>query len=280
MGHVMQRLRGLVVLLLALLATPSAAQFGACLPAFCRNPLTCTPVGGPLIAQYDASVFGSLSFSGSDIIQVADQSGNCDNLTTTAGSITPAPTYNATGLNGLPTMVFTGQGTDDVNNLSPLSFNGFQIGTGNTLTFWFVGESNSTAVGFSRGISYLGLGEDHDYDNAGSWAFFRNSTTPDIGIIRNNQTIVPGTTANTPHIWIGTVKSDGTMTVYIDGVSGGTATQVGNWINGGLLGVGGGAIDFDATWKGNISEIGIRTDFFDATAVNTLYLALKAKWAF
>lgn len=260
-------------------SSPEGTPKRPLIPGHAAAPAPPTPPFTGLGAWYDASVFSSLAFTGPDVTGVADLLGNGNNLFPTPGSITPLPTYDSTGFNGLPTLDFIGQnGPDSVFFLSPLSFSPFTMGDGSELTFWFVGTADSAQIGFSRGLSYTAPAASHDYDNVNSWAFFRNNANPDIGIIRNNQLEVPTTTFDVPHIWIGTVKSDGSMKMYVDGIGSGPVVQAGNWITGGTLGFGGGTVDFDTTWKGKISEAGIVAAFNDAAAVNIGYLSLKAKW--
>jgi len=62
-----------------------------------------TPAAVPTALWLDASDASSLTLSGSNVDQWRDKSGNAKH----ANAITAAPTYDATGLNGQPALVFT-----------------------------------------------------------------------------------------------------------------------------------------------------------------------------
>ncbi|MGX1323733.1 hypothetical protein AB7M17_007186 [Bradyrhizobium sp. USDA 377] len=221
-----------------------------------------------LIAWYDASVFSSLTLSGSTITNVADQSGHNNHLGD--GTTFAKPTYSATGLNSRPAiMVSPGHALRS-------AVNAFPMGTGNTLTFFLVGTLTSLSQTNGRFISYYdGVGS--DYSAAGSWIFFRNVGAAAVGIMCNSVSTVQSISYDTAYRFIGTINSSGVMTLYVNGAATSTATSSGNWIDNGTLGIGASISDTVGV-DGAISEVGIATGFSDATAVAALDAYLKDKW--
>lgn len=228
-----------------------------------------------LIGWYDASVFASMTFSGAFVLTMADQSGVGNNLVST-----PDTSYNATGLNGLPTINWGSTQGSSLFNTS------FALGTGNTLTTFAVLSSNDPALFgngvFGRIMSYTANGAAHDYDNAGSFCQYRYDTTSGVGFTRNNQAAANTTFGyTTPHRLIITIKSDGEMKIYVDGVVGSTtALTVANWVSPGWFGLGKSQNDSGIfnQFGGQISEAGIATGYHDAATVALLDTYLKNKW--
>ncbi|MGX1323732.1 hypothetical protein AB7M17_007185 [Bradyrhizobium sp. USDA 377] len=228
--------------------------------------VTPPPVSG-LIGWWDASQTSTLTLSGSTITNVADASGNGNHLGD--GSTSTKPSYNATGFNSRPAIVVS-------SGHALASTNPFPLGTGNTLTFFFVGTLTTSAASNARAMSYF----DHvasDYSSAGGWIFFRNGTGAAAGIMRNTVSTVQSISYSTPYRWIGTVDSSGVMKIYVNGTSTGSATQSGNWITNGALGIGV-SISDGSYWDGAIAECGIATAFTNSTDVATLDAFLQAKW--
>lgn len=220
-----------------------------------------------LVGWWDASIAASLSLTGSDINSVADQSGLGNTLNWSNGK----PTYNATGLNSRPAIIFGGaQG---------LQATPFPMGTGNTLTFWWVGTAGTAGSGSSaRLLSYMGGGASADHNNAGSWLVLRQSATQPR-YWRNNSAILDFTCTADPavHRFIATVNSSGLIAGYCDGVQTGFPGPVGgNWLDSGTFGVGRSPVgDYFA---GPFGEVGVTTDLIDATTIGALDTYLKTKW--
>jgi hypothetical protein len=223
-----------------------------------------------LIGWWDAKATSSLTLSGSNITAVADRSGAGNNLTTVTGS----PTYSATGFNTTkPAIVFTSA------NHYGLEKTGFAIGTGNTLTVWYVGTFSDGSTNVARMISYAAnpAGGSYDWNNAGSFIVgLPGSLTTQIQFFRNSTGVAyTGTAGN--HRVICTVNA-GAIVVYVDGVSVATGTITGNWASGGTLRLGMEASGNSSWWGGPLAEAGIATGFSDATAVGRLDTYLKNKW--
>ena len=229
-------------------------------------PPTSPPGVTGMLGWWDASVTASLSLTGSDINSVADQSGGSNNLTWYFAK----PTYSATGLGGYPAINMAGG--------KALTKTSFPMGTGNTLTWFFVGRlglSSSSSSG--RYLSYASTSNANDYDDVQSWMVFRASSTTQMTFYRNATSTAKTTTAHPAvHRFIGTVNSSGVMTLYIDNVASTTATLAGNWSSLGTFIVGSNlSTEFIDT---DFGEIGVATGYSDATAVGLLDAYLKTKW--
>ncbi|WP_377830068.1 hypothetical protein ACFKHW_12960 [Bradyrhizobium lupini] len=70
-----------------------------------------------------------------------------------------------------------------------------------------------------------------------------------------------------------TLKSDGTLTTYINGVAAGTSMTAASFVSAGDFFIGAGNY-----WGGQIAEVGIATAWHDATVVADLDAYLKSKW--
>jgi hypothetical protein len=217
-----------------------------------------------LAGWWDASVFASLTLSGSSVTDVADQSGAGNNILNHSGSF--RPTYSAaTGLNSLPAIVFT-----------PFNFLGntsFPMGTGNTLTLFAVAEMISGTDPFGRLVCYISPGHS-DNDSVNSWTITRNNS-PQIQFYRNGTLVLGNMTLATPYRIIVTVNASGVMTIYMNGVASATATLSGNWTTNGTLSVG--TLTNGASWKGPLYELGIATGD-NTSSVSSLDSYLGVKW--
>lgn len=222
-----------------------------------------------LIGWWDASVTASLTLSGTDILNVADQSGGSNGLTWTGFA---KPIYNATGFNSKPAFTFNGSLANAFTNTS------FPLGTGNTLTCWYVGNLTSATAYTDAGIiSYTGAGQAADWQNLGSFVVSRpGSSATNQQITRNVVIANVPCSANANHRVIATINSSGVMTMYIDGVAQTPNTCSGNWTSPGTLNIG--RSQGAAYWSGPVGEIGIATDYSDATTVAQLDIYLKNKW--
>lgn len=272
---IMKRLAAFLFLVVAYFAsaTPAAAQFNGCKPGFCSGSGSggaCIPVSPPgvtgVIGWWDASVTISLTLSGSDILSIADLTCGGNTLN---GAATK-PVYSATGLNSLPSMLFTPS--------SAIFADLFPMGTGNTLTFWTVSFMSSGTTQFGRNISYTAPFTS-DFGCVCSWEVERNNSGNSIRLVRNlNDTGNMAVTLGTPFILIGTIDSSGVQTIYVNGVPSSTATVVGNWISLGGMNLGSARLSGTEFWSGAISEAGVSTDFTNSTNVAVLNLYLKNKW--
>jgi hypothetical protein len=233
---------------------------------------TWTPVAlTGLIGWWDASVTASLTIgSGSKITNIADQSGAANHLGN--GSTTEKPTYNATGFNSRPGMVFATALDTRINSTSA-----FPMGTGNTVTFFVVTTIESNSDLWGGILSYLAAGQSNSTDNVASWSLLRSVSNPVAAIWRNGVTsIATGMSYSTPYRLIGTINSSGLMTLYVNGVaSGTTGTQAGNWVTAGTATIGKAG---NFLFNGVLAECGIATGFSDATTVAALDTYLKNKW--
>jgi hypothetical protein len=218
---------------------------------------------------WDASVTASLTLSGTDILSVADQSGNGNTLNWT----TAKPVYLSTGLGG------TGKPAISIDAQTRASaLTGSMNLTGSTLTAWFVGYTDSSlAFSSVAGIlSYTGNGLSADWNNLNSFyigmitnantmAFYRNTGNPTLSV-----------SANTPHIVIITVDGTGASTFYVDGVSSAGTTVASSWTGPGTVYIGRDRSgDF---WSGRLGEFGIASDYLSSSDVATFYASLKTKW--
>ncbi len=226
-----------------------------------------------LIGWWDMSVSASITLSGSNITALADQSGAGMNLTNTGpGNVS----YEATGFNSsYPTI--------HLNNitLSALGTTSFPMGTGNTLTAFYVGtctEGATSAAGRSMSYSQVGV---QDASFAVAWCVNNaSSLTTNTFISRNSLTAGISSLSAPPagHRFIYTIDSGGVMTAYVDGVASSTTTSAGNWTTGGNFALGRQAGLTNDYSELKISESGVATGFTDATTVALLDTYLKNKW--
>jgi hypothetical protein len=170
--------------------------------------------------------------------------------------------------------------------LSSFFKSSFALGTGNTLTILAaVSLSDDLVNGFhsdGRLMSYTASAASHDYDNAGSFALARDGSTSTMKFTRNSVSLSNSFGYNTPRRLIFTLKSDGTKTLYLDGVAVATAAgTVANFVSPGYFSIGSSEFDsgfFGGSFAGTIGEIGIATGYHDASAVGALDEYLKNKW--
>jgi hypothetical protein len=229
-----------------------------------------------LIGRWDASVTASMTLSGANITNIADQSGAGNHLGN--GSASNKPQYNATGFNtSYPTMEFTSGSSQLLQSTST-----FNLGTGNTVTVFAALTLLSGAASFAHWLSYVKGGGTNDYDNVGSFSAGRPSSGfSGFCLTRNgvdSPIVTSGTAYATPIRVIGTFDSGGVMRIYIDGVLTTGATSGGNWVSGGQLALGGHVGGGLLHWSGAISEAGIATQYCDATLAGELDAYLEAKW--
>jgi hypothetical protein len=213
------------------------------------------PVTG-LIGWWDAAVTASLTLSGSNVLAIADLSGAGTNLANSTGL--SRATYNATGFNSRPSMMFNG---------SFVNSTAFPMGTGNTLTVFAAAQIETFSGSFARLFHYASPGNTDD-NSAQSWCIARSPGTPQVRLFRNGtQSISTTMSYSTPRRIIGTVSSSGVITIYIDGVAATSATLGGNWATGGNFALG---TDGSDSWGGAIAVSGVATGYSDATAVAAL----------
>lgn len=257
----------------ALIIRPSMAQFEACLPGFCTRRLP-----NNIFGMWDASNFASLTITPvANLHSVADGSGH-GNTMNKAGS-SNFPQYSATGFNSRPAMVFTS--TDEC----ALEASAFPMGSGSTLTVWYVGTLASASVDtFGRFWSYTKPGAAADQNNVGSITFNTFASSQTQVQMGNNSVFTTVTGLTGPpagHRIIVTKASSGVITTYIDNVVGSTGTSVGSWVSGGSMNIGmrhasiASGTDY---LTGKVGEVGVSTDFSNTAAVAMLDAYLKNKW--
>lgn len=233
------------------------------------------PTTANLVAWIDACVAASFTLASGAVQTAVDQSSN--GYVFSSGAV--GPQYNATGFNGRPTLEYSDAGT-----LCSLNYPTVALGTGNTLTIFAAASLAPDIInGFHAGgrlMSYTTAS--HDTDNDGSFALYRQGATSALTFTRNSITAPVVTVSyDTKRRIIFTLKSDGTRTLYIDGVATSVAGAVANFVSPGYLSIGGSEFDtsfFGANYSGLISEIGLYSTYSDSTAVGLLDTYLKNKW--
>ena len=239
-----------------MLGSVSASATGSAGPNTAPPPTI--PIVDGLIGWWDSSVTASLTLTGANVEGMVDQSGAGNHMG--PGAIT-RPTYSATGFNTTkPGILF-----NNTTGTGLVTADGFPMGTGNTLTMWYVGTM-PTSGGTGRAVAYPKPGS-NDWNNIGSWGVGGGGTN--VFIIRNSVQVTTTASASPAgHRFIATVNGSGLMTFYVDGVAAATGTAAGNWVSAGKVGLGfqpsPSITDF---WGGTIAEAGIATGFSDATAV-------------
>jgi hypothetical protein len=232
------------------------------------NPLTALT---GLIIWADASVTASLTLSGSNITSIADQSGAGNNLAAGGGNVP----YSATGFNtNKPAMVFTNGNTATLQKV-------ITMGTGSTLTAWYVGTTGVGASSIAGRIISYGGGFGGDNNNIGSFTVAAGSPFTSLDLNRNGVHAGSSGLSVDPagHRVIVTINSSGNMTMFVDGVAGGTTgTSNGAWANTGNFSLGRQASAASDYWYGPIGEFGLATGFSNSTLVGQLDTYLKNKW--
>ncbi len=231
-------------------------------------PLAPTGLTGGL-GWWDTSVTASITLSGSNVTALADQIGS-NHLAN--NSTVP---YSATAFNtSYPGFTLPNSGSSYMFKV------GLAMGTGNTLTAWYVGTTAQNADSTSgRTLSYAAPAN-QDYNNAGSWTVANSTSFNNTFLTRNNISAgisgLAGYAAG--HRFIYTINSSGVITVYVDGVASTTATSSGNWVSGGNFCIGTHSNVGSDHWYGIVAEAGIATGFTSSTDVARLDLYLKNKW--
>lgn len=224
-------------------------------------------LAGTVLGNWDTSVFSSITVNTGVVTNFADVSGQGNNFGD--GVITNKPTYSATALASRPALVFTA--AQQLNNT-----NVFPMGTGNTLTFYWVGTlSSSVTNAYSRLLSYGAAGTD---SSVGTFYLAREALGQQVRFDRNAQAIISNVTYATPMRLIGTVTSGGALTLYLNGVAASGATQAGNWVTGGNLAIGASFYNAGTFYTGLISEVAIANGFTNSTNVAIIDNCLKVKW--
>jgi len=201
---------------------------------------------------------------------IADSIGNGNDMVKFNASY---PFYNTTLFNTTyPGVLFT------ATDLGCLYCPNFPLGTGNTLTAWYVGTfSGPASGGFGRTLSYNMGASPGGFEVMSAFSnntvtFYRGNFP--AGLISTTGAIYPA-----GHRFIFTVSALGIMTIYIDGVASATVMVAGNWISNGTLLFGGEAgASSGGFWTGLAGEWGISTAFADASGVAALDAYLATKW--
>lgn len=226
---------------------------------------------GTWIGQWDASLTSSLTLgAGSAVTNWVDASGNGNDLGD--GSTSSKPVYAATGgPSSKPILTFSSGHRLFVTSST------FPMGTGNTLTFFWVGSMNSATDAYGMPIIYPGSGTVADI---GTWYFSRENTNQQFRFNRNASAVSPAMVYDTTYRVIGTIDSGGAMTLYIDGVATTGATQAGNWIDNGQFALGETPTNPGLRrFAGTMSHVGVSAAFTNSTDVATLDAFLQTKWA-
>lgn len=222
-----------------------------------------------VLGNWDMSVTASVTTgAGLAITNIADISGQGNHFGD--GNIANKPIYNATGFNSRPTMA-------SVVGLSIQNTVAFPMGTGNTLTFYWVGSMGSATNVYGMPLSY---GAGGSINNTGAWYFSRESNTQAFRFNRNASALTPAMVYDAPYRIIGTIDSGGAMTLYVNGVATTGATQAGNWISGGDLVMSSNIYDLPGVRNivGNTSEALVATGFTNSTNAAIVDNCLKLKW--
>src|SRR5258706_2292169 len=99
----------------------------------------------------------------------------------------------------------------------------FPIGTGNTLTVWYVGTlANNASQPFGRFMSYTKPAAAADFNNVGSFGMTTNSGSQTLVQVANNSGFVTNSGLAAPlagHRIITTYDSSGLITNYIDSIA-------------------------------------------------------------
>lgn len=236
------------------------------------------PMVSGVVGWWDASCGLSITIALGNpffLAAIADGSGFGNDMVKLGSSNWPI--YSPTLFNGLPGVQITA--TDLCSLYCPTAF---PMGTGNTLTAWYVGSM--TALGsntFGRILSYAKPSGD-DSSNVGSWNVNAGNSLTTVRFERNVLFTTSTSGAGIPagHTFIFTIDPSGVMTVYVDGVASSTVTSPGNWVDGGNLAFGGEATGaVGGYWRGVAGEWGVATGYTNPTNVAALDLALKAKWS-
>jgi len=159
-------------------------------------PVPWTPLSIPTLhTWYDPT---EAALSGANITSIPDKSGNDHHLTTVTG----APTYSATGLNGNPGMVLNGS-----SRIKTAAFPA--MGTG-PLTVFFTGRHTATGIAsFFDGIAA---------DNNLSVTAAPTSAPAGYGLVRAGGAVQPPGTGDTlPHVFCAEFNGASSK-LYIDGV--------------------------------------------------------------
>lgn len=230
-----------------------------------------------LIGWWDASATSSLSLTGSTVNSIADLSGNGKTLAR-MDPPTPTrnlPTYNATGLNSRPSLMFASASQQII------GCGQFPLGSSD-MTAFGVCQMSSTAPNSARIFSYTGgLGTGRDFNDIKGFCLARDGISNGLAYFRNSVTFAAaGMTTGVPHRVILTINSVGVKSIYIDGVlttttGTGGAFGINGWF---ALGSTENTADMAATWEGAIAEAGITTGYIDATKAAELDTYLKNKW--
>jgi hypothetical protein len=266
----------------ALLLNSAQAQFNGCPPGFCTHVNACTGTWTPLMLSslkgwWDASVFASLTLSGTDVLAMADQSGLGQNLPWNAGSTTK-PQYQATGFNSKPAIDFEGLVGRHLFTIPVFNYDAVA-----TLTTWFVGWVGTNAHVSAALFSYCGAGGGgNDFDNLLSFRQGRDGVTSNIAVGRN----FVGSTATSPTFLtplraIYTIDGSGNRIFYVNGV---TTTLAGgpvsNFATTGELTIGDATQAGPVQWDGPVGELGIAASFTNSTDAALLDNYLACKWGF
>lgn len=231
-----------------------------------------------IVGMWDASNVASLNLTANKVNSIADVSGGGNTMVKAGSSNFPLWASNAFNTT-YPGIVFTG--TD----LTGLQATPFPMGTGSTLTIWYVGTcARALTANQGRFISYTKPAAAQDFNNVGSFTLSTSGGSLTAFFMTNNtlNTSITGLAASPAgHRVIVTKDSSGVVTIYVDNVASTTFTSAGNWVDAGFMNIGeqhssiASGLDYVSSAVG---EVGVSTDFSSATAVAALDAYLKNKW--
>jgi hypothetical protein len=226
-----------------------------------------------VIGWWDSSVFASMHLTGSGVDYILDQSGGSQ----TMNAVNDYSNYSATGFNGKPGI------TTNIALFSAFeTASAFPMGTGNTLTAWFVGtNAGASSDSSARYLSYGDFGISDD-TSVGKWCINVNGTNQNlIDVSRNSGVVTPVdvTISTGNRIVIVTIDSSGVITMYLDGVANTLQTVSGNWVSAGKLALGRKATTNTRVFiSATFAEWGVSTALHTPTQCAGLYAGLKTKW--
>lgn len=161
----------------------------------------------------DSRIGGSLTIgTGNDVTAWADQSGNGNNLTSTAAT---HPQLLTNGI-GSQTVI----SVPDASAVRHMDTGTFSAYTGTTLTLYVVGYLGNLATFMRRGICLSDSGVNETNSLLRAVAFSKTTdATPTASSTRNSATLSTVTTNTNPHVFVS--RFDGTNhTLWVDSSSG------------------------------------------------------------
>ena len=213
----------------------------------------------------DPLATGTKPANGSTVTTWYDKSGLGQNATSTG-----SPTYNTTGLNSLPTVVFSGS----------QYFLGSVTNSGATLSA-FVVTTVTTALPRTGDLFIMTLGASgiSGFTNSAYYGVAKiPTTTTTIGSFRNGAlSSYSGITANSPFI-ASSIVSGSNSILYVTGAPGSTVSTSGNFTIS-QYALGSDTLTSAGIFIGGISEVLLYSTALSVTEQQTIESYLAQKWA-